>query len=87
MSIHDLKPLLHLATLVAPALLVGHQRDVGVLGDALLAVTAVHAAAVLLVAEVVIAARQKGGGALRETDARGVKKKQPGQAHLCVNFR
>lgn len=49
LGVDDLEPLLHLAALVAPALLVGHQRDVGVLGDALLAVATVQAAPVLLV--------------------------------------
>lgn len=57
LGVDDLEPLLHLAALVAPALLIGHQRDVGVLGDALLAVAAVHAAPVLLVAQVVVAAQ------------------------------
>ncbi len=60
LGVDDLKPLLHLAALVAPALLVGHQRDVGMLGDALFAVAAIHAAAVLLVTQVVIAAQQRG---------------------------
>lgn len=59
LGVDDLKPLLHLATLVAPALLVGHQGDVGMLRDALLAVTAVHAAAVLVVTQVVVTARQR----------------------------
>lgn len=58
LGVDDLEPLLHLAALVAPALLVGHQRDVGMLGHALLAVAAVHAAPVLLVAQVVVAAAQ-----------------------------
>lgn len=60
LGVDDLKPLLHLAALVAPALLVGHQRDVRVLWDALLAVTAVHTAAVLLIAQVVVAEQQRG---------------------------
>lgn len=60
LGIDDLKPLLHLATFVAPALLVGHQRDVGMLRDALFAVAAVHAATVLLVAQIVVAAQQRG---------------------------
>lgn len=59
LGIDDLKPLLHLATLVAPALLVSHQRDVGMLWDTLLTVTAVHTATVLLVTQVVIAARRE----------------------------
>lgn len=60
LGIDYLKPLFHLATLVAPALLVGHQRDVGMLWDTLLAVTAVHAATVLLITQVVIATQQRG---------------------------
>lgn len=60
LGVDDLKPLLHLATLVAPALLVGHQRDVGMLRNTLLAVTAVHTVAVLLITQVVIATRQRG---------------------------
>lgn len=59
LGVDDLKPLLHLATLVAPALLVGHQRDVGVLGDTLLAVTAVHTVTVLLIAQVVVATQPR----------------------------
>lgn len=54
LGVDDLKPLLHLATLVAPALLVSHQRDVWMLRDALLTVTAVHTAAVLLITQVVV---------------------------------
>lgn len=60
LGVNDLKPLLHLATLVAPALLVCHQRDVGMLWDTFLAVTAVHAATVLLITQVVIATHQRG---------------------------
>lgn len=63
LGIDDLKPLLHLAAFVAPALLIGHQRYVGMLRDTLLAVTAVHAVAVLLITQIVIATQQRGNSA------------------------
>lgn len=61
LGVDDLEPLLHLAAFVAPALLVRHQGDVGVLWDALLAVAAVHAAPVVLVTQVVVTAGHRGG--------------------------
>lgn len=60
LGIDNLKPLLHLATLIAPALLISHQRDVGMFWDAFLTVTAVHTAAILLITQVVIAAEHRG---------------------------
>lgn len=60
LGIDDFKPLLHLAALVAPALLVGHQRDVGMLGDALLTVAAVHTVTVVLITQVVVATQHRG---------------------------
>lgn len=59
LSIDNLKSLFHLATFVAPALLICYQRDVGMLWDALLTVTAVNTVAVLLITKVVIATQQK----------------------------
>lgn len=59
LGVDNLKPLLHLATLIAPALLVSHQWDVGMFWDALLAVAAVHTAAILLITQVVITAQQE----------------------------
>lgn len=61
LGIDDLEPLLHFAAFVAPALLVRHQGDVGVLWDALLAVAAVHAVPVVLIAQVIITAGHRGG--------------------------
>lgn len=92
LGIDDLKPLLHLATLVAPALLVRHQRDVGMLWDALLAVAAVHTATVLLITEVVIAAQQRGDSDAAWHTCTNVMLKAEwrvllGRSHLCVNFR
>lgn len=48
LSVDDLEPLLHLAALGAPALLVGDQRDVRVFGDAVVACAAVNAALVVI---------------------------------------
>lgn len=56
LSIDNLEPLLHLATLCAPALLVGDQGDVGVIGGAVVACAAFDALPVVIVAQVIIAA-------------------------------
>ena len=56
LGVDYLKALLHLATFGAPAFVVGHQGDVGVLGDTLVTSTTVNAATVLLVTQVVVAA-------------------------------
>lgn len=61
LGVDDLEPLLHLAAFVAPALLVRHQGDVGVLWDALLAVAAVHAVPIVLITKVIITAGHRGG--------------------------
>lgn len=61
LGVDDLEPLLHFAAFVAPALLVRHQGDVGVLWDALLTVAAVHAVPVILITQVVITAGHRGG--------------------------
>lgn len=91
LGVDDLEPLLHLAALVAPALLVGHQRDVGMLGDALLAVAAVHAAPVVLVAQVVVAAaqtqREKEPDSDAQTNTTHTHTHRTRQCHLWVNFR
>lgn len=90
LGVDDLKSLLHLATLVTPTLLVSHQWDVGVFWDALLAVTAVHAAAVLLITQVVIAAQQRGRESASYCNVHTHKRRwrdQLSQSHLWVNFR
>lgn len=53
LRIDDLEPLLHLAALDPPALLICDQRDVRML-DALITVTAVHALTVLIVTKIII---------------------------------
>lgn len=57
LGIDNLEPLLHLAALVAPALLVCDQGDVWVLGDAVVTGAAVHAAPILVIAQVIVAAQ------------------------------
>lgn len=53
LRIDDLEPLLHLAALVPPALLIGDQRDVRML-DTVITVTAVHTLTVLIVTKIII---------------------------------
>lgn len=60
LSIDDLEPLLHLATLCAPALLVSDQRDVGVFRDAVITCAAVNALSIIVITQVVIATVQRG---------------------------
>lgn len=55
LSIDDLESLLHLATLNAPALPVGDQRDVWVLGHAVITCAAVNTLSIVIIAQVVIA--------------------------------
>lgn len=56
LSIDDLKPLLHLATLCAPALLIGDQGHVGMLWDAVVTCAAVNTPSIVLIAQIIIAA-------------------------------
>lgn len=55
LSIDNLEPLLHLAAFGAPALLVRHQGNVGMLWGAVVAGAAVKATPVILITLVVIA--------------------------------
>lgn len=55
LSIDDLEPLLHLATLCAPALLVSDQRNVGMVGDAVVARAAVNTLSIVIITQVIIA--------------------------------
>lgn len=55
LSIDDLEPLLHLATLCAPALLVSDQGDVRVFGDTVIACAAVNTLSIVVIAHVIIA--------------------------------
>lgn len=55
LSIDDLEPLLHLATLCAPALLVSDQGYVGVFRDAVITCAAVNALSIVIVTQVIIA--------------------------------
>lgn len=55
LSVDNLEPLLHLAALVGPALLVGDQRDVGVLRDTVITGAAVDAPTVVVITQIVIA--------------------------------
>lgn len=57
LSVDDLEPLLHFAALRAPALIVGDQRDVRMLGDAVVAGAAVDAP-LIIIAQVFIAAQK-----------------------------
>ena len=54
LSIDDLEPLLHLATLCAPALLVGDQGDVRMFGDAVITCAAVDTLSVIVITQVII---------------------------------
>lgn len=58
LSIDDLEPLLHLATLCAQALLVGDQGDVGVVWDAVVACAAVNTVLIVIITQVIIAAAE-----------------------------
>lgn len=55
LGVDDLEPLLHLATLCAPALLVSDQGDVGVFRDAVITCAAVHTLPIIIVTHVIIA--------------------------------
>ncbi len=55
LSVDDLEPLLHLATLCTPALLVSDQGDVWVVGDAVIACTAVNTLSIVIITQVIIA--------------------------------
>lgn len=55
LSIDDLKPLLHLATLCAPTLLVGDQGHVGMFWDAVITRAAVNASSIVVIAQIIIA--------------------------------
>ncbi len=53
LRIDDLEPLLHLAALVPPALLISDQRDVRML-NTFITVTAVHTLSVLIITKIII---------------------------------
>lgn len=53
LRIDDLEPLLHLAALVPPALLISDQRDVRMV-NTVITVTAVHTLTVLIVTKIII---------------------------------
>lgn len=55
LSIDDLKPLLHLATLCAPALLVSDQGHVGMFWDAVVTRAAVNTPSIVIIAQIIIA--------------------------------
>lgn len=55
LSVDNLEPLLHLAALCAPALLVCDQRDVGVFGDTVITCAAVNALSIVIITQVIIA--------------------------------
>lgn len=51
----DLKPLLHLATLCAPALLVSDQGHVGMFWEAVVTCAAVNTLSIVVIAQIIIA--------------------------------
>lgn len=55
LSIDNLEPLLHLAALCAPALLVGDQGYVGVFGEAVITCAAVNTLSIVIITQVIIA--------------------------------
>lgn len=58
LSINDLEPLLHLATLCAPALLVSDQGYVRVLGDAVITRATVNTLPIVVIANIIVATTQ-----------------------------
>lgn len=85
LSVDDLEPLLHLAALCAPTLLVGHQRDVRVFGDAVVARAAVDAPPILIIAQVIVAATKYSHVIFLAS--KGNKHCSCLSEYLCVNFK
>ena len=55
LSIDNLEPLLHLATLCAPALLISDQGDVGMFWDTVVTCATVNAPLIIIITQVIIA--------------------------------
>lgn len=67
LSVDDLEPLLHPTTFVTPAFFVRDQWDVGMLRNAVVTVAAVYTAAVIIIAQVVIAEKDNQVSVSRRT--------------------
>lgn len=83
LRVDDLEPLLHLAALCAPALLVGDQGDVRVLGDAVVTRAAVDAPPIVVVAQVVVAAGTHSHVTFSTLEGHCDRRR----SYLCVNFK
>lgn len=83
LSVDDLEPLLHLAALCAPALLVSDQGDVRVLRDAVVTRAAVDAPPIIVVTQVIVAAGTYSHVTFSTSEGNCDRQR----SHLCVNFK